>query len=482
MDKLKLYNSLTKEVEEVAPILDGTFRIYSCGPTVYNHAHIGNLSSFIIADTLRRVILAANYDAVHVMNYTDIDDKTIRASQAKYPDEEPVKALSKLTEHYIDIFMSDMAKIGNDTDDMTFIRATSKEAMSEMNQIIQKLFDHKIAYIADDGIYFSIKNYVESGHKYGQLVDLSDTKMSASRINNDEYDKESASDFALWKFQKEGEPAWEIKIDDKSYFGRPGWHIECSAMSALGLSGIPFDIHTGGIDLAFPHHENEIAQSLGGTDQQTYAKTFVHNEHVMVDGKKMSKSLGNFYTLKDIEKQGFDPLAFRLLVLQSHYKKQTNFSFELLTSAQNRLARWKNVANLRHQLHPSVIDDQAADNQNLPSLASSKLLINILINNLDTPQALAFIDEVFSEIESAPVSRINRDNLVQFLETIDQSLGLHLISSTPDINTEQKELIQQRRFARDAKDWQKSDDIRNELMQQGIILKDSPSHTIWQRA
>ncbi|HEY9714084.1 MAG TPA: cysteine--tRNA ligase, partial [Chroococcales cyanobacterium] len=284
---MNLFNSLSKTTEPFKPLTGDGVRMYSCGPTVYDHIHIGNLSAFIYADTLRRVLKASGYRVQHIMNFTDVDDKTIRRSRESYPDMEPRLALEKLTSDYTSIFLDDMTAVGNDIEDMKFIKAT--DAIPHMQELIRRLYEQKFAYIADDGVYFSIQAYKNSGKVYGQLVELTESSTSEERIANDEYDKENVHDFALWKTQKPGEPAWDFELDGHELVGRPGWHIECSAMSTEQL-GQPFDIHTGGVDLKFPHHENEIAQSTAGQDDPLYANIFVHNEHMLVDGQKMSKS------------------------------------------------------------------------------------------------------------------------------------------------------------------------------------------------
>ncbi|MGC1176866.1 MAG: cysteine--tRNA ligase, partial [Candidatus Saccharimonadales bacterium] len=384
---MKLHNTLTRKIEDVAPLDGQAFRVYSCGPTVYNHIHIGNLASFIFADTLRRTLaLAGDTKVKHVMNFTDVDDKTIRSSQEQYPDLEPKAALLKLTEEYGEVFLRDTRAVGNDVGAMTFVKAT--DSIEAMQELIRSLHKQGFAYLADDGVYFSIKAYQKSGKQYGQLTEITTDSTSEARIQNDEYDKESAHDFALWKKQKSGEPAWDFEIDGTDLKGRPGWHIECSAMSAAGL-GQPFDIHTGGIDLIFPHHENEIAQSTAGKDEPLYAKVFVHNEHLLVNGQKMSKSLNNFYTLKDIIAKGFDPLAFRLLVLQSHYRHQAHFSWENLEAAQNRLRDLRAFADLKHQAaaETTVIDEiQSQTYEGFISGQSREFS-----DDLNTPGALSFL-------------------------------------------------------------------------------------------
>ena len=345
---MKLYNSLTNQTEELKAINDEQVSIYTCGPTVYDHVHIGNLTSFIYADTLARTI-RAKYKVQHVMNITDVDDKTISRSQELYPKLSPKDALSKLSKDYEIKFKQDLVKLNINVDDYIFIRAT--ESIELMQQLITKLLKSDFAYLSDDGIYFSIDKYRSSGKKYGKLVQLEFADDSSkSRINNDEYDKQTVHDFALWKFEKDGEPAWQYIIDGTDYPGRPGWHIECSAMST-SLLDQPFDIHTGGVDLKFPHHENEIAQSTTDTNADLLAKLFFHNEHLLINNQKMSKSLNNYFTLEDVIKQVSNPAAFRLLILQSNYKNRSDFSYENLNAADRRLVSYQNFSARRHQLN-----------------------------------------------------------------------------------------------------------------------------------
>ncbi|HUC95539.1 MAG TPA: class I tRNA ligase family protein, partial [Candidatus Saccharimonadia bacterium] len=349
---LKLYNSLTKKTEDIKPINKDSVSIYSCGPTTYDRAHIGNLSCYIYADTLARTIKASGLKIKHVMNIADIDDKTIKKSRELYPNLDIEEALKKVTLKFEADFKSDILKLNINPDNYQFIRAT--ESIDIIQNLIKELLKNDFAYRADDGIYFSIDDYIKSGKKYGQLVnlDIENQDHSKSRINNDEYDKKTVHDFALWKFKKTQEPYWEFELNGTNYPGRPGWHIECSAMST-SLLNQPFDIHTGGIDLTFPHHENEIAQSTAGKDTNYLAKLFFHNEHLFIEGNKMSKSLNNFYSLEDILRKVKDPLAFRLLILQAHYRSQTDFSETNLKSANNRLTNLRNFAVMRFQLDNS---------------------------------------------------------------------------------------------------------------------------------
>lgn len=472
---IKLHNTLTKQLDELRPINPDQVTIYSCGPTVYDNVHIGNLTAFIMADILRRTITANDMQVKHVMNFTDVDDKTIRRSRESYPGLDPREALTKLTVQYGDIFMDDMRRIGNDVHALDFIKATDEATIQGMRELIVSLHQQGFAYVADDGVYFSIEAYKKSGKTYGQLVELTEENTGSERIQNDEYDKESAHDFALWKVKKTGEPAWDFALDGMDLSGRPGWHLECSVMSKNGL-GVPFDIHTGGIDLTFPHHENEIAQSTAGQENSIYASMFVHNEHVLVDGKKMSKSAQNFYTLTDLEEKGVDPLAFRLLVLQSHYRKQTNFSLDNATAAHNRLQHWRAIASLRHQTYDDITQEAKMD----PSPAAIGAVREALNDDLNTPEALRIIDETFTYIESHSLSAVNHHTLKELLEAIDDMLGLHLLASTPDISEDQKKILLERERARDNKDWATSDTLRDTLADQGIIIRDTAQGTIWE--
>lgn len=471
---MKLYNTRTRKVEELKPLTDNTVRIYSCGPTVYDHAHIGNLSAYIFADTLRRAVKIAGYDVLHAMNYTDVDDKTIQRSRQKYPNLEPKAALKKLTDEYIGLFLSDMQRIGNDTRALTFLRATDDSVIDGMRSLIVKLHAGEFAYVADDGVYFSIDAYRKTGKTYGQLLELTLEDTSVERIRNDEYDKESAHDFALWKKQKLGEPAWEFMLNGHDLTGRPGWHIECSVMSRQAL-GQPFDIHTGGIDLIFPHHENEIAQSTACEANPIMAAIFAHNEHILVDGKKMAKSAKNFYTLQEIVDKGHDPLAFRLLVLQAHYRSQAHFSWENLNAAQNRLKAFQAFADLRFQIDGS---DTGAQVQ-LDFSVCGKQLRQAFYGDLDTPEGLAVVSSVIDS-STQPIHQTHSASYLGFLKGLDDMLGLKLLDSK-DISDGQKQLIAGREKARKDKDWTRADELRDRLEGQGIGLRDTPNGAVWFR-
>jgi cysteinyl-tRNA synthetase len=458
---MKLYNSLTKKTEVFEPLNPSIVRIYSCGPTVYNNLHIGNIAAFIYADILRRSLQINGYGVRHVMNITDVDDKTIRDSKIEYPKDSPAIALKKLTDKYTKVFIHDLKKTNVDVEQIEFISAV--DTIPDMVPLTQKLLDNDIAYIADDGVYFSITKYYQSGHKYGLLQKV-ETQQSKARIINDEYDKDSASDFALWKKAEAGEPSWEASFSEDNMItdmaGRPGWHIECSAMSEKTL-GVPFDIHTGGIDLKFPHHENEIAQSCGaGADK--LANYFFHNNHILVDGRKMSKSAGNFYTLRDVENMGFSPEAFRLLVLESHYHSESNFSWGILESASNRLKNWLSNAETVWQLE----QDQDTDVINRINEA--------LADNINTPLVLKEIDAYFEKTTSSMKSPNKK-----VLQHIQSSTGISLLTS--DIEEPIKKLLEERKKAREAKNWQLSDELRIKLATSNIMVRDDTAGQIWSR-
>jgi len=445
--------------------------MYTCGPTVYDHAHIGNLSSYVFADTLRRTLSLAGFDVQHVMNYTDVDDKTIRRSREKYPADDPHAALSKLTGEYIKRFNDDMRSIGNDLNAIQFARATDPNTIQGMQKLITQLHDAGFAYIADDGVYFSIDAYRKAGKTYGQLLEITTKNTSEARIQNDEYDKESVHDFALWKKQKTDEPAWPFTLNGQNLSGRPGWHIECSVMTEQNL-GQPFDIHTGGVDLIFPHHENEIAQSTALAKNPLMAQIFAHNEHVLVAGKKMSKSLQNFHTLADVVAKGFDPLAFRLKILQSHYRSQVNFTWESVEAAQNLLQRLRAWADQKHQ--PAAQRSDSSTDTYAPEL---KRLLATVQEDLNTPLAITVLVELVQDDEAKGV---DVQKIQPLLNIVDRQFGLDL-SQRPDVSEELKAVIAARETAREAQDWAKSDELRNTLLQQGIGLNDTARGSIWYR-
>ncbi len=321
---ISLYNTLSRQLEEFKPLEGNTVRMYTCGPTVYAFAHIGNFRTFLFQDILRRYLKYAGYQVEHVINLTDVDDNTIRESKAAG------LPLREYTDKYIQAFLDDRQLL-NLEEPEHLVRAT--DTIPEMLNLIQALVDKGFAYASEGSIYYKVSAFPE----YGKLthVDFSGVRTGA-RVDSDKYDKENARDFVLWKAAKEGEPFWDTPFGP----GRPGWHIECSAMSMKFL-GETFDIHSGGSDLIFPHHENEIAQSEAASGK-LFVKFWVHSEHLIVNGEKMSKSLGNYYTLRDLIHQGFKPSAIRYLLVSVPHRKPLNFTFEGLHQAQQSIDRLRN--------------------------------------------------------------------------------------------------------------------------------------------
>jgi cysteinyl-tRNA synthetase len=460
--KLTILNSLTKLSHTFTPKPGDELRIYSCGPTVYDSVHIGNLFSFIFADTLKRVAQICGYNVHHVMNYTDVDDKTIRRAATEYPEDIPNEALRKSTEHYINLFMQDLEKIGYQTKTTQFIKATNHVA--QMQKLIIMLLEKKIAYIADDGIYFSIEAYKSNGGVYGNLVELTTPTQAQARISNDEYDKDNAQDFALWKYQKPSEPSWEFLYNGISYRGRPGWHIECSAMAYSQFGHNTFDIHTGGVDLKFPHHENEIAQTCGALSINKMANVFAHNEDILIDGKKMSKSLNNFYTLNDVVAHGYRPLDFRLLVLQGGYGNQAHFTWENLTAAAKRLDSLYSLSSWVPQLHQD--NTSSSHNEHIEFLWP---LIEALADNLNMPKFWSELSPILDRAVPDADSELSMQEGIALVTLLNDALGLCIPASvTPDEVS--LALLQQRANARVEKDYELSDSLRTELLKNGVTI------------
>lgn len=440
---MKLYNTLSREVEEFKPIRLGKVGLYSCGPTVYNFAHIGNLRTFVFEDILRRTLEADGLDVYQVKNLTDVDDKTIRDSKKDRI------SLKDFTERFTVEFFQDVDAL-NIKRAQIYPKAT--EHIGEMIEMIKCLLEKEIAYISEDGVYFSI-NKMEN---YGALahLDLKGLKAGASgRVLADEYEKENVGDFALWKFwtEADGDVKWPAPFGQ----GRPGWHIECSAMSAKYL-GVPFDIHTGGIDLLFPHHEDEVAQTKGCTGE-LLAHYWLHAEHLLVDGKKMSKSAGNFYTLRDILERQIDPLVLRYFFLCAHYRSKLNFTWEALQGAQNALQKLRERA--RDLESPAI------------GCAGYEMDFREALNNdLNTPQALAVMWQLLADDDMPDVGK------AQSLLYFDRVLGLGLegyVGKQLEIPADVQKLVDERTGARAAKDWIRSDDLRAKILALGYEVDDT---------
>ncbi|MFA6514793.1 MAG: cysteine--tRNA ligase [Candidatus Paceibacterota bacterium] len=449
---LKLYNTLSREKEEFKPISGMNVGLYTCGPTVYSHAHIGNFRAYVFSDMLKRYLTHTGYNVKHIMNITDVDDKTIRESQKEG------KSLKEFTTFYTDVFYKDRDTL-NILPATEYTKAT--DFISEMIKIIETLIDKGFAYKTDDGsVYFNIKKDLE----YGKLVNL-DKKLiidldgqlnnanKFSRIKTDEYEKDNIQDFALWKAwdENDGNVFWQTSLGK----GRPGWHIECSAMSMSKL-GTSFDIHTGGVDNIFPHHENEIAQSECSTGKQ-FVKYWMHNEHLMVDGKKMSKSLGNFYTLRDIIDKGISPLAFRYWLYTGHYRTKINFTLDTALGSQIALNK---LFNLYKNLKESVSDKE------ISSLYLEKFN-KAMDDDLNTSVAIAIVWELIKDSKVSDISK--KSTLLYF----DKVLGFGFNEIKLEAISEEVEDIAKERFiARTTKDWGKSDELRNKINKLGYEVKD----------
>ncbi|MEK7568706.1 MAG: cysteine--tRNA ligase [Patescibacteria group bacterium] len=432
-----LFNTLSRTLEKLEPLHDREVRMYHCGPTVYDYAHIGNLRSFIFADILRRTLEYAGYSVKQVMNITDIDDKTIKRSR-----DEGV-TLATITNRYEDIFLADLRHLNIKVPERM---PHATEHVGGMIALIEKLLREGFAYTADDGVYFDIAK----SKGYGTLAELDLNAVTESRIGNDEYDKKNARDFALWKFwtPEDGENVFDASFGR----GRPGWHIECSAMAMSELGDETIDIHTGGIDLVFPHHTNEIAQSEAATGKQ-FAKYWLHNEFVMVDGQKMSKSLGNITTLKTVAEHGINPLAFRYFILGTHYRAKANFTWEGLAGAQTALIR---------------LSDHLGEEIGTVHKEYQKRFAEFVASDLDTPRALALAWEVAKD-----PSLSTADKTATLLD-FDRVLGLGLTVRVPEkIPAEISSLVGTREEARQNKDWAKSDKIRDKINALGWDILDT---------
>lgn len=482
---LKFHNTLTDQTDEFTPQTPDKALLYTCGPTVYDYAHIGNLASYIYWDTLVRILMANNYEVVRVMNITNVGHLTSDADEGEDKLEKGAKREGKnaweIASFYTDAFLSDMKRL-NMIEPQYIAKAT--DYIPDQLNLVRKLKEKGFTYQIDDGIYYDTSKFP----KYADFANLDlDAQKAGARVEFNP-EKRNHSDFALWKFTPTGtkrDMEWETPADllegDKNkVMGFPGWHLECSAIS-MAILGDTLDIHTGGIDHIPVHHTNEIAQSEAVTGKR-FSNYWLHNEFLKVNGTKISKSLGNFFTLDDLEKKGFGLLDFRMFVLQGNYRNEGNFTFESLKAAQNRLHNWRNIAVLRHQTHDTIEADEEKnqDEKTVSLYATSQAVIEAISNDLGTPEALRIIDDAFTKILSARLKNINHQTLIKLISTIDYTLGLQLVDSTPDITDDLKQLIIERNSARDAKDWDRADKIRKRLSDAGIILRDSMNGSIWE--
>jgi cysteinyl-tRNA synthetase len=463
---LRFYNTLSQQVENFSPALDNTVRMYTCGPTVYDFAHIGNFRTFTFVDILRKCLRANGYQLNHVMNITDVDDKIIRNAAAQH------KELKEYTAIYTQAFLEDCATLRLERPER-LVPAT--DHIDDMAAAIARLTTGNHTYTSDGSVYFRIATFPG----YGKLShnDFSGN-MAGARVDVDEYEKADARDFALWKAPKEGEKFWDTAIGA----GRPGWHIECSVM-AIKYLGETLDIHAGGIDLVFPHHENEIAQSESLTGK-TFSRFWLHAEFLMVEGQKMSKSLGNYFTLRDVVARGYQPEAIRYLLCSVPYRKSLNFTFDGLKSAATAIDRLRNFKlRLETDKYPEGVQEQLTAR----TTAAEQAFTESLNDDLNTAEALAAVFEYVRDANSAMDSGEFRAGNVaaalQFLARFDSIFDVlrpteqagQLSDAAVDA------LIEERTAAKKTKNFARADQVRQELLEQGIILEDTKSGVRWKR-
>ena len=476
---IRFYNTLAAKVEPFETLEPERVKMYSCGPTVHDFAHIGNFRTFVFEDILRRFLQHQGYELLQVRNLTDVDDKTIRKSL------EAGISLREYTDKFAQAFLED-ARLLNLEPPERLVRAT--EHIDDMVKLIERLRRQSFTYESEGSTYFRISKFPG----YGKLskIDLSGIKTGA-RVEADSYEKEDPRDFALWKAPKENEPFWETALGR----GRPGWHIECSAMSMRYL-GESFDIHTGGVDLAFPHHENEIAQSEAATGRP-FVRYWLHGEHLLVEGEKMSKSLGNFYSLRDLFARGYRPSAIRYLLASVPYRKQLNFTFDGLQQAAGAVDR---LRNFRFRLTTSTFPGGSQPRVREACQAAGQEVFKGLADDLNTAQALAAIFDLVRDVNTiADQGEFRSEDVGPVLEVLaewdkifavmteDDSQKLKSAGYAPTEAGEEisagevERLIQERAQARSRRDFAAADRIRQDLLRRGILIEDTKDGVRWRR-
>ena len=464
---LKFHNTLTGRVEEFHPLNEGEVRFYYCGPTVWDYGHIGNFRSTVAADIVRRYFKFKGFKVTHVMNITDVEDRIIAKSQ------EAGMTIDDYTAKYIDALWEDFDALGCERPEAV-PRATRH--IPEMVSLIERLLATNHAYRSDGSIYYRIASFPEYG-KLSKINFAGNIAGASDRVDTDKYEKEDARDFALWKARgSESEPSWDTTIGD----GRPGWHIECSAMSMKYL-GETFDMHAGGIDLVFPHHENEIAQSEGATGKP-FVRYWIHFEHLKVEGETMSKSKGNYYTFRDVTAKGFSPAAIRYFLLSVPYNKQLNFTFDALAGAE------KTVESLRDfRARLSEARTEPGNNEKLHGTAARALreFEEGMDDDLNTSVALAAVHNFSREVNTAlarkQVKADNQRELLEVIDRIDSVLNIFGEQQPEILDSEIQALLNDRQEARRRRDFGRADEIRRELADRGIILEDTKDGVRWKR-
>ncbi len=465
---LKFYNTPHRKIETFQPINLQNVKIYTCGPTVYAEPHIGNWAAFIYWDILVRVLHANGYNVERTMNITDVghlvSDEDSGEDKLEKGARREGKTAWEVANFYTDKFKQGLKDLNLIAPDH-LARAT--DFIQEQTDIINDLTIKGYTYETSDGIYFDTAKFP----RYADFAKLDLAGLRSGARVNFNPEKKNISDFALWKWSiNENGKKRDMEWKYRDRMGFPGWHLECSAI-ALNTLGDTIDIHTGGIDHIPVHHTDEIAQSESYTGKK-FANYWLHANHIHSEGQKISKSLGNGFTLSNLKDKGFSPLDFKMLVLQSHYQTESDFNFDSLQAAKNRLKNWKNIAAVRWQ-----ITNQKGK---IPSLAAKNLILDTINQNLDTPQTLAKIDEIFTYILKTSPEKLDYFNFIDLLEFIDELLGLDLLNSTPDISEDNKQKILARNAARADKNWPESDKLRDELIKDGIILRDTPKKTFWE--
>src|SRR5687767_5528844 len=464
---LRFRNTLTGRIEEFRPMNEGEARFYYCGPTVWDYGHIGNFRSAVAADILRRYLTFKGFKVTHVMNVTDVEDRIIAKSQ------EAGLTIDDYTAKYIDALWEDFDALGCERPHI-IPRATRH--IPEMVSLIERLLETDHAYRSDGSIYYRIASFPEYG-KLSKINFAGNVAGASERILTDRYDKEDARDFALWKEPaSETEPAWDTSIGR----GRPGWHIECSAMSMKYL-GETFDIHAGGIDLVFPHHENEIAQSEGATGKP-FVRYWIHFEHLKVEGETMSKSKGNYYTFRDIAAKGFSAAAIRYFLLSVPYNKQLNFTFDALAGAEKTV---NSLRDFRARLSEAKTEPGINSSLQETTQTALKEFEEGMDDDFNTSVALAAIHDLSRVVNTAlsrkQVKEENQRELLALLDRIDSVLNIFGNQQQEMLDSEIQTLIDERQEARRRRDFGRADEIRGELADRGIILEDTKDGVRWKR-
>jgi len=462
---IRFFNTLTRRKEKFTPIETGKVGMYTCGPTVYDYAHIGNFRAFLFEDLLKRWLEYRGFKVTHVMNVTDVDDKTIKGSQKQQI------PLEQYTAHYTNAFFEDIKALNIKPADY-YPKAT--DHIAEMIALVKKLIAKGYAYkAADNSIYYAIKKF----KNYGKLSHIKVAELKAgARVKTDEYGKEEAQDFALWKAwtPEDGDVFWETELGK----GRPGWHIECSAMSMKYL-GETFDIHCGGIDNIFPHHENEIAQSEAASGKK-FVNYWLHNEHLLVEGKKMAKKFGNFYTLRDLLGKGYDPIVIRFLLLSTHYRAQFNFTFEGLDAAAGAVERLRNFVRRLRDANGEGSGGQVAELARGVQASFGEAMDDDLNVSVALGALFDFVREVNALLDAGVVSRSEADEVGALMQGFDGVLGVIGEAEMEEaLPKEAEELIKKREEARKAKDWARADALRLKLREMGVVVEDTPQGVRW---